>query len=116
MFRIISNSLEDTAAGIEKFDQRIQDGFIALGRNLATWTIRSAIRVKDYCVRVLRAIVRLAIALSKLALFYLPGALCWWFDRPLLAFLWLVAVTVLGFFYGQRRAEEPATERGERLE
>ncbi len=104
------NLLEETAATLELFEQRLRRALKSIWRRVRLWCKRIFFRLLHFLSQVseallafCRTISRLVVATAKLSLFYLPGVLGWLMGWKVFALTWLITITALGMFYGKRK-------------
>lgn len=104
------NLLEETAATLEFFEQRLRMALNSMWRRVRMACKHMFFRllhflrqVREELLAFCRIISRLAIATAKLSLFYIPGVLGWLIGWHAFALMWFITITALGLFYGRRK-------------
>ena len=109
-------ALEQAARGIQQFFEQMLTGLVDLLERIRQWIAAASQRIRTYLTKFFTAAGRLILALSKLAVPYLPGIIA--FTLGILGtHLWLIIVgggwivfiTIIGLTY-KKRDEDASSE------
>lgn len=97
------SAMNNFADAANRAATRMLDGLLAFLEAVRDWLVKAINNTIRYLVRFTKVFAQLSWALFRLALFYVPSLVLFYFDWWITGILWATFVTIIAFTYRNRR-------------